>query len=277
MIDKQLIVIGYFRQGKSKKQLARELHLSLHTIRKYISQHRKEMTAVGLAAEILPPQGIIHPPRYKSAVRKKAVLTEEVCQLIDKYLAENKIKRHSGRHKQQMKKIDIHEALVSVGHQISYNSVCRYVRAHDAKNKEVFIRQHYAPGQAVEFDWGEVKVFIGGKRKTKMLAVFTSSHSNHRWAMLYNRQDMSSFLHSHAMYFADVGGVHQEVVYDNMRTAVRKFSLSNKDKEPTESLLKMSCYYKFDYRFCNAGKGNEKGHVERSVEYVRRKAFAPSF
>ena len=31
--------------------------------------------------------------------------------------------------------------------------------------------------------------------------------------------------------------------------------------------------YQFDYRFCNSAKGYEKGHVERSVEYVRRKAF----
>lgn len=33
-------------------------------------------------------------------------------------------------------------------------------------------------------------------------------------------------------------------------------------------------YYGFKFRFCNARSGNEKGHVEKSVEYVRRKAFA---
>jgi hypothetical protein len=36
----------------------------------------------------------------------------------------------------------------------------------------------------------------------------------------------------------------------------------------------LSTYYGFHYRFCNIRKGNEKGHVERSVEYVRRKAFS---
>ena len=60
-----------------------------------------------------------------------------------------------------------------------------------------------------------------------------------------------------------------------MRVAVRRFTIRNADKKPTEDLLKMPCYYQFGYRFCNARKGNEKGHVERSVEYVRRKAFAP--
>jgi len=33
-------------------------------------------------------------------------------------------------------------------------------------------------------------------------------------------------------------------------------------------------YYQFAFRFCNVRKGNEKGHVERSVEYIRRKAFS---
>ncbi|GAA0356581.1 Mu transposase domain-containing protein [Bacillus horti] len=62
------------------------------------------------------------------------------------------------------------------------------------------------------------------------------------------------------------------MVYDNMRVAVKKFAGTG--KEPTEGLLKLSLYYGFQFRFCNIHSGNEKGHVERSVEVVRRKAFA---
>ncbi len=36
----------------------------------------------------------------------------------------------------------------------------------------------------------------------------------------------------------------------------------------------MSLYYGFKYRFCNVASGNEKGHVERGIEFVRRKAFS---
>lgn len=32
-------------------------------------------------------------------------------------------------------------------------------------------------------------------------------------------------------------------------------------------------YYRFHFRFCNVRSGNEKGHVERNVEFIRRKAF----
>jgi hypothetical protein len=57
-----------------------------------------------------------------------------------------------------------------------------------------------------------------------------------------------------------------------MRIAVAKF-IGKHEKEPTQALLDLRAHYQFTHRFCNAYKGNEKGHVERSVEYVRRKSF----
>ena len=54
---------------------------------------------------------------------------------------------------------------------------------------------------------------------------------------------------------------------------MRKF-VSRTEKEATEDLMKISLYYGFTYRFCNVRKGNEKGHVERGIEFIRRKAFS---
>ncbi len=92
---------------------------------------------------------------------------------------------------------------------------------------------------------------------------------------------MISFLHAHVHYLSHIGGVPSQIVYDNMRTAVARFTMRNADpsteragKKPTDDLLKISTYYQFDIRFCNVYRANEKGRVERSVEYVRRKAFA---
>jgi len=57
-----------------------------------------------------------------------------------------------------------------------------------------------------------------------------------------------------------------------MRVAVAKF-IGPTEKEPTQALLQLRGHYQFTHRFCNAYRGNEKGHVERSVEYIRRKDF----
>ena len=105
------------------------------------------------------------------------------------------------------------------------------------------------------------------------MAVFTSAKNNNRWAMLFPEQKTGDFLDAHVAFFAHVGGVYRTLVYDNMRVAVRKF-IGPHEKEPTEALRKLSLYYGFGFRFCNIRAGNEKGHVERSVEFVRRKAFA---
>ena len=70
-----------------------------------------------------------------------------------------------------------------------------------------------------------------------------------------------------------LSGVYRTVVYDNMKVAVKRF-VGRDEKEPTEELLKLSLYYKFHFRFCNAYCGNEKPHVERSVDVIRRKAFS---
>lgn len=63
------------------------------------------------------------------------------------------------------------------------------------------------------------------------------------------------------------------MVYDNMRVAVKEF-VGPDEKTPTEALNCLSAHYVFSFRFCNARAGWEKGHVERSVEYIRRKAFS---
>ncbi|MBQ5361005.1 MAG: hypothetical protein IIU47_08190 [Lachnospiraceae bacterium] len=67
--------------------------------------------------------------------------------------------------------------------------------------------------------------------------------------------------------------MYRNVIYDNMKVAVRTF-VGPMEKEPTRALLELSMYYGFRFRFCNVRRGNEKGHVERSVDVVRHFAFS---
>jgi len=269
MIEKQQIIISYFRQGVSQREISKKMGLNRKTVRRYIHQYKQEKLGIGDINEI----GVVQAPKYDSTNRTKSRLTPSVQDFIDKQLKLNAEKRVNGNFKQCLKAVDIHEALEESGFQISYSSVCNYIRAQKRKGQEVFIRQEYKPGQCAQFDWGFCKLVIGGKQKNVSMAVFSLPFSSHRWAMLFYRQDMSSFLFSHVEYFKHIAKVPLELVYDNMKTAVAKFTVRQSDKVPTDDLLKISSYYQFNYRFCNAAKGNEKGHVERSIEYIRRKAF----
>lgn len=273
MGHKQSIIIGHFQDGKSARTLSRELGLNRRTVSKYIREYRSLTSS---SQSHVLSSGILDPPRYRGGSRQRTALTAEVMELLEGYEAKNAAHRAAGRHKQQMKRTDMLDALHKAGHQIGYTSVCRAIEQIRGRHQEAFIRQHYRPGEEVEFDWGEVQLLLDGRPKRLYLAVFTLAYSNHRWGMLFYRQDMVSFLTAHRAYFQGLGHVPGRVSYDNMRTAVARFVHRDgrRDKEPTDDLLRLSAYYVFDFRFCNVRRGNEKGHVERSVEYLRRKAFS---
>lgn len=228
----------------------------------------------GLGSEESVSEYLSTPPRYTSGNRGRFKLTEEVRSAIDKFLSANEEKKQQGLRKQLLKKCDIHGLLKSEGLSIGYTSVCNYIKEKQRKSviKEAFIRQEYVPGHVCEFDWGEIKLYVDGKLMRFQLAVFTGAYSNYRYAIIYQRQDTLAFMESHVCFFEHVQGVYREMVYDNMRVAVSKF-VGLHEKEPTQALLQLRGHYHFSHRFCNIYRGNEKGHVERSVEYIRRKSF----
>jgi len=278
MYTKQEIIIQHYRMGKSQRQISRDLGIGRKTVKRYVEEHER-LQQVNNPSESsgLLSASLSKPPSYTPRISLKRKLTREIADMIDSYLIENESKKASGLGKQRLKKIDIYELLQSQGFEVGYTTVCNYIRDKSGKisTKEAFIRQVYEPGSVCEFDWGEIKLCINGVVGRYYLAVFTSAYSNYRYALLFQRQDTLAFMESHVSFFAHTGGAYHQMTYDNMRVAVSRF-VGLHEKEPTQALLDMRAHYFFTHRFCNIYSGNEKGHVERSVEYVRRKAFAPN-
>ncbi|MBA7686435.1 hypothetical protein ES703_94882 [subsurface metagenome] len=274
MSTKQKIILRYYRDGDSKRKISRDLKINRETVNRYLAEYeqaRSKLSSTDVSDETLI-ENLVQSPKYNSSNRVKVKFTDQISQEVDRLLQLNADKRSRGLHKQVMKKIDILEYLHEQGFDIGYTSICNHINTKLVQRKEAFIRQVYSPGDVCEFDWGEVKLEIGGQRRALNMAVFTPAMSNYRFAILFHRQDSVSFQQAHVLFFEHAGGVYHILVYDNMRVAIRKF-VGPSEKEPTEALLKLSMYYHFDFRFCNVRRGNEKGHVERSVEFVRRKAF----
>ncbi len=275
MSTKQKIILHRYRDGYSERSVARKLGINRETVRRYLSEYERSRQVLSEAekAEEVLIEELVKTPKYDSSNRDIKKFTEEISKEVDHLLQLNEEKRGRVLHKQVMKKIDILEHLQDLGYDIGYTSVCHHINKKLDSRKEAFIRQVYSPGDVCEFDWGEVKLEIGGKLQKLYMAVFTPAMSNYRYVVLFHRQDAAAFLQAHALFFEHVGGVFHTMVYDNMRVAIRRF-VGPSGKEPTDALLKLSTYYQFGFRFCNVASGNEKGHVERSVEFVRRKAFS---
>ena len=273
MDTRQEIYRRYFREYDSIRKIARDLQISRTTVKKHLEIYTQAATVKDKEGETSRLQELlVTPARYDSGKRVRRKLTAEVEDLINKELDENQRKRQEGLRKQIKRKIDIHEYVLKQGHRIGYTTVCNYIRDKALRQQEAFIKQEYLAAEECEFDWAEVKLNIAGIRRRLYLAVFTSAFSNYRYCLIFNRQDTLAFMEAHNEFFAHIGGVYHEMVYDNMRVAVREF-VGRSEKTPTEALVNLAGWFHFRWRFCNVRRGNEKGHVERSVEYVRRKAF----
>ena len=271
-MDKKEQILHYHRiDGLSLREISRRVGLNRKTVTRYIREYEAQVLSD-------PEEGadmcLASRPKYPPRKVERSKLTEAVCAEIEYWLSENAKRRQTGMRKQCLKRQDIHRALIEKGFSISYSSVCKYIQQRKAekrsKPKDVFIKQYYEPGEECEFDWGEVKLRIAGKQVTFTMAVFALCHSEGRWAYLFRHQDNLAFMESHRNFFHDVHGVPHTMVYDNMKVAV---ILKPDGKQPTESLLRMEAFYGFSHRFCNARAGWGKGHVERSVDFVRGRAF----
>lgn len=269
------IILLFYREGLSIRKISKKLKVHRRTVKARLDQY-EQFKASPLSDQEKPlsllnqylKTGLV----YDISGRKKRKLSPEITAIIDKCLLENESKRLDGRMKQRLKKIDIHELILGSGYSISYSIVCDYIRGKLLQFQEAFIRQGYGEGSCCEFDWAEVRLILGGQQRRYYMALFTSAFSNYRYAQLFQRQDSLAFKEAHICFFEHIGGVYQTMVYDNMRVAISNF-VGKTEKIPTENLLQLSRWYQYQWRFCNAAKGNEKGHVERSVEYVRRKVF----
>lgn len=271
-MDQKEKILHYHRvDGLSLREISRRTGVSRKTVTRYVREYEAMVQAD-------PDEGtdmcLAGRPKYPRRKAERTKLTEAVCAEIEHWLLENARRRQTGMRKQCLKRQDIHRVLVEKGFDVSYSSVCKYIQERRAekasKPKDVFVKQWYEPGQECEFDWGEVKLRIDGKPVTFTMAVFALCHSEGRWAYLFRHQDNLAFMESHRNFFHDMHGVPHTMVYDNMKVAV---ILKPGGKKPTETLLRMEAFYGFNHRFCNARAGWEKGHVERSVDYVRGRAF----
>jgi len=265
-------IIADFQRGLGNKAIAKTHGHSRTTIIELRKAYNEAMASDNPDAALTE---LIRRERVPSQRnRKHPKLTEAIRAIIDADLDDNKVKVATGRRKMVKLGTDIYEDVIRAGHKISYRTVRRYIEAKEvgrpATVLNCFIRQAYVPGERMEFDWGEVKIFIAGVRTTLNMGVM-SMGSNARWARLSTKQDKLAMMEAHVKGFDFFGATPQVMVYDNMRTAVMSFASDG--KKPTLELSQLEAYYGFAHLFCNVRSGNEKPHVERSVDVVRRKAF----
>lgn len=275
-------VINLKEKGKSNREIAKELGIDRKTVAKYWNEYRAEVSKLDAkelcTTELREQQErIVEAPKYDTSSRGPIKYTEEIDTLVDEILDSEKEKaRLLGNNKQQLTVEQIHQMVRDAGHDIGRTVIGEHVKEKRDKRREAFIRQEYDYGDRGEYDFGEVKLVIGGMTGTYYMAVIANPASKHRWSYLYENQKKEAFMDSHVRYFQMLGGVPREMVYDNMKNVVTRF-IGRNEKELNEDLVKMAIYYGFEINVTNCFSGNEKGFVESSVKKLRREIFTKRY
>lgn len=275
-------IINLKLKGYSNRAVARELKIDRKTVARYWNDYQKSVRELEEISESLDDlrvaqEKIVEAPRYDSSGRKPIKYTEELDAFIDQIFREEEEKNQKlGRHKQNLTNVQIHELVKEAGFDIGRSTLNEYLRIKREKKKEAFIRQEYELGERAEYDFGEVKLVIGGITGNYHMAVIGAPAAGLRWGYLYTNQKKEVFMDSHVRYFEMMGGVPKEMVYDNMRNVVRRF-IGKNEKELNPDLIKMAEYYGFDINVTNCFSGNEKGFVESAVKKLRREIFTKRY
>jgi hypothetical protein len=123
-------------------------------------------------------------------------------------------------------------------------------------------------------DFGEAQVVIAGEPVTAQLFCLRMGYSKQPFVTALPTQAQEAFFEGHVRAFDFLGGVPQVLVYDNLKVAVKRI-LEGRNREEQTAFIAFRSHYLFESRFCNPGKGHEKGLTEGLVGYSRRNWLVP--
>ncbi len=245
---------AHFVQGKSIKEICRELRLSRKVVRKVL---RSDETAFA----------------YQRSVQPRPRLGPWT-DALDDLLAANAAR--SSRERVTLTRI--FEDLRGVGYEGGYDAVRRYAaswrRRESAATAAAFVPLIFDPGEAYQFDWSHEIVLVAGATVTIKVAHMRLCHSRMPFVRAYPRETQEMVFDAHDKAFAFFGGACTRGVYDNMKTAVDAI-LVGKDRAYNRRFQQMCGHYLVEPVACTPASGWEKGQVESQVGTLRQNFFAP--
>ncbi len=252
VIDRERIRRAYYLEGKTMRQIEREMHHGYWTIRKALDSAERQpytLSQPKLAPKLGP---------YK----------EKIDDLLKK---ERSLPR-----KQRYTTHKIYKLMEAEGYRGSESNLRRYVgqKRREQKRPPIFIPLQFEPGQDAQVDWGEAVVIMNREEVKAQLFVMRLCYSRRTFVMAFPTQKQEAFFSAHIAAFHFFGGVPHTITYDNLKTAVYRI-LKGRNRQEQDRFITLRSHYLFASRFCTPGEGHEKGGVEHGVKYVRQNYLVP--
>jgi hypothetical protein len=144
---------------------------------------------------------------------------------------------------------------------------------------DVAIPVHTEPGQFAQVDFGYLGKLYDPKEKRFRKAwvfVMVLGFSRHMFAQIVFDQKTRTWLRLHVEAFAELGGVPEIIVPDNLKAAVIRAAFGvDGDTALNYSYRELARYYHFKIDPTPPRDPKKKGKVESGVKYVRRNFYKP--
>jgi transposase len=239
-------------EGLSQREIARRLGISRNTVKRYF------------LGQNLPGE------RVKAEI-KPQVITPTVIEFVKRCLEQDKTANRKQRHTAKRIYDRLRHEKDFQGAESSVRRLVSQIRA--KMPAEVFIPLAFSPGEAAQVDWGTATVFIANQKTEAHLFCYRLCNSCAPFVMAFPVEREEAFLEAHQRAFEYFGGVSRTLIYDNLKTAVKKGW--GKLARQQDSFRSFRAHYAYQARFCNPGEGHEKGLVEGLVPYIRKNVLVP--
>ena len=252
--------VNYIRHEANKKdssysQIAQRMGRDPRTIKKYAEQEDFS-------------------PELRKKQNRPSPVIDSVKEILDEWILEDlkqkkKFRRTAKRMWEQLKD------------GFGFKGSDRTVRNYVSNRKKEFLNEasqaalplENKPGCA-QVDFGEAPFKYQGEQITLPYLVLSYPYSNAFYFQIFPSQNRECFLEGLKRIFHHMGGVPKTIRFDNLSAAVKKV-LPNGERQLTEEFQNFVLHYGFECEFCNPNSGNEKGHVEAMVKYVRNNFLLP--
>jgi len=256
-------IIRRLQLGESERRIARDMHISRGTVRKY-HELTKEKQYLEKTSE-LPSDSDL------AGILGTGVQVGHQPSTVEPYRAKIQEWLQQGV---EMTAIWL-RLQENYGYTGGYSSVRRFVHRLEPVEPEVFIRVQSAPGEEMQVDFGTVGQLydpVAKRLRTAYVFVATLGYSRHQYAELVFDQKIATWIALHKRAFEYFGGVPVRVIPDNLKAAVRQALVH--DPLLGEAYRRLALHYGFLISPTIPHTPRHKGKVESGVHYVKRNFFA---
>ena len=228
-------------KGMNYKELGKKYHIDPRTAKKYAeSPHRPEYT--------------LSAPKPNKLDKYK--------QQVDLWLEEAPYSA-----------VRVHEKLMEQGFEGCYTVVRDYVRCKKMDlDEKATVRFETMPGVQGQMDWAyfeDHRVLEGGQIQKLYCFLLILGYSRMRYIEFVTDMSTNTLIRCHANAFRYLGGYPEEMLYDNMKQVVIKRLLKQEDSTLNRQFEDFAGFYGFKPILCRPYRGQTKGKVERTVQFVR--------